>query len=74
MMLTTNGAVIRYYVTYSYENGAHHNLVSLWHLAHLFRVIDAYEGKPMFTLAGYQNNKVGLNYCTAVKTKQCYAF
>ena len=24
----------------------------------LGRVIDAYEGKPMFTLAGYQNNKV----------------
>ena len=24
------------------------------------RVIDAYEGKPMFTLAGYQNNKVGI--------------
>ena len=27
---------------------------------YLSRVIDAYEGKPMFTLAGYQNNKVGI--------------
>ena len=30
-----------------------------WQWPHFSRVIDAYEGKPMFTLAGYQNNKVG---------------
>ena len=33
-------------------------VVSLWQVLCLSRVIDAYEGKPMFTLAGYQNNKV----------------
>ena len=74
MMLTTNGAVIRYQVTDSYADGADHNLVSLWYKPNLSRVIDAYEGKPMFTLAGYQNNKVGWDsYHTALKSNQFYA-
>ena len=49
MMLTTNGAVIRYRLS---------PLVSQILSFFSSRVIDAYEGKPMFTLAGYQNNKV----------------
>ena len=29
----------------------------------VIRIVDAYEGKPLYTLAGYQNNKVILLYC-----------
>ena len=64
MMLTTNGAVIRYLgcmtmiLTKLLPIGWNYLAVAI-HI-YLCRVIDAYEGKPMFTLAGYQNNKVGI--------------